>query len=186
MPKIEYISYKNNLEDFIEIETVEALANNIGKVRAKLEQIKEELNKLSSTGNGFDPEAFVIDGEPLLYNKILRQIKNIEIIIFDLQREENWIFKNGKKHRLNELTTHIQKIDEKIEDLGTISHPGSFENYNGTLEKYNDDLREYNKWYKQMYGSVFGGGGDGLVDKKRKSKNAKDKLGSVSYDEWGV
>lgn len=186
MPKIEDITYKNNLEDFIKIETVEALSNNIGKVRAKLEQTKEELNKLSSTGNGFDPEAFVIDGEPLLYNKILRQIKNIEIIMFDLKREEQWLFNNGKKHRREELVAHIDAINAKIEDLGTVTHPGSFDNYDGTRDEYNDKIRAYNKWHKQMYGSFGGIGGDGLVDKKRKSKNAKDQLGSVSYDEWGV
>lgn len=175
MPKLTGITKYTDMNTFLTIAEFKALATSAGAIRNSLTELKTNLEALLEDGKGFDLDSFVIEGEPIIHNELLRQIKNIEMLIQDMQYEEWRIFERGKWHRTRELEIYIEKLENAIEThenekpkevdpAGSRINYTTYDEYRSAINARTIYMNKYNAWKKVS---------DDLVTKKTTAESWK-------------
>lgn len=117
MPKIEDITYKNELTDFIKYDSIKSKLDETKKETKKIEtDVITVLEKELESG-GLNAYAANIDGIPIFHEKTLELITKLKTKYDECLEQIEKTDTKAKEHRIEELNQFIKCLNKRIEEL---------------------------------------------------------------------
>lgn len=117
MPKIEDITYKNEVTDFIKYDSIKSKLDETKKETKKIEtDVITVLEKELESG-GLNAYAANIDGIPIFHEKTLELITKLKTKYDECLEQIEKTDAKAKEHRIEELNQFIKCLNKRIEEL---------------------------------------------------------------------
>ena len=117
MPRIEDITYKNEVTDFIKYDSIKSKLDETKKETKKIEtDVITVLEKELESG-GLNAYAANIDGIPIFHEKTLELITKLKTKYDECLEQIEKTDTKAKEHRIEELNQFIKCLNKRIEEL---------------------------------------------------------------------
>lgn len=117
--KTSEITYKNELSDFIDYNTIKSEVDNVKENIKKIESEDIEVLRKEITSGGLDLYAVNINGVPIFHNEGIDIYTKISTVVSECSSTLDTIVKNAKAHRTDELNCFVTAIENRINKLET-------------------------------------------------------------------
>lgn len=117
MPIISEITYKNNLSDFIDYETIKSEVDYVRDIIKQAEDNSLEVLKKELTNGGLDLYAININGAPIFHMKASDIYNEISVVLAECKTAIDNIDSKAKQHRTDELNRYVEALEARIEEL---------------------------------------------------------------------
>lgn len=117
--KTSEITYKNELSDFIDYNTIKSEVDNVKENIKEIENEDIEILRKEITSGGLDLYGVNINGVPIFHNEAIDIYTKISTIVSECSSTLDTIVKNAKSHRTDELDCFVTAIENRIKKLET-------------------------------------------------------------------